>query len=660
MADRAIVMPKGMQIVRETQGTVQLRERLLLTLEGMGPLGACVAHYQGLTLHVFGGIPGEEVTVEVVRRRREIVEARVVEVHTPSPHRVQPPCPYFWPCTGCQWQHISYEQQLEIKRELVLRQLLFHNSIRDVPVSPTASSPQAYGYRNHARFTVGPGGTLGFVNRVSREFVPVENCLLMHPWINDAVSNLQRRCAETTQLSIRYGVNTGDSLIQPRLLGNGISLHSGQESYLEKLCDHTFRVASASFFQVNTYQTEFLVKLIRERLSFSGQEVLVDAYAGVGTFAVLLAPFVQQVLAIEESAAAVRDARANASGLSNVEFFRGKTEDVFASFIEKPSVVVLDPPRTGCHPNVLVALARLAPERVVYVSCDPESLARDLDQLAQGPFEVLDVQPIDMFPQTHHVECVAFLSLRESGISRSQIASSEQCKTTDSDLIGCKQLGGAENTGVLTLASTSPRREMLMALMDCRFRIVDPTGCEDDWGDNLSPEALVQDFAMRKAQFGAKRMQAGFSIGADTLVVLEGRSLGKPRTLGEARGMLRELRGREHQVITGVAVVDCAMSRMEVVCCRSSVKMRSYTDDELEAYLSSGEPMDKAGAYAIQDKGFDPVANLEGCYTNVLGLPLCTLTALLARFGERLHLRDDVLLPGECIDCSYLASERGG
>ena len=181
--------------------------------------------------------------------------------------------------------------------------------------------------------------------------------------------------------------------------------------------DRSFRIASPSFFQVNTPQAETMVKLVHQGLALKGDEVLVDAYAGVGTFAALLAPSVQRVIAIEESTAATKDAQVNFAGLANLELRRGRVEDVLASLNPQPDTVILDPPRTGCHPRVLETLNRLAPRRVAYISCDPTALARDLQYLVKGPFRIQEVQPIDLFPQTHHVECIAILSRNGEGVS---------------------------------------------------------------------------------------------------------------------------------------------------------------------------------------------------------------------------------------------------
>ena len=387
-----------------------------LTLDCMGPMGDSLARYDGGVVNVFGGIPGEDVIARIYRyrrRRRSHISGMVSEVLAPSPHRIAPPCPYFGPCSGCQWQHIEYSHQLDLKRQAVEAQLARYLELASVPVSPTLPSPQEFNYRNHARFTVRAQGSLGFSNRITRRFVRVDECMLMAPWINEALGGLQGRCAETTGLAVRYGINTGESLIQPTLKNPEIDLPTGQTHYREELFGHRFRVASPSFFQVNTWQTERLVDLVRERLDLTVGSLLVDAYAGVGTFAVLFAEYARKVIAIEDSASAVKDAEANNAGLANLEFIEGRTEEVLDGLAEAPDAVVLDPPRAGCHPNALQALVRRRPDRVIYVSCEPETLARDMSILAQGGFGVDSVEPVDMFPQTYHVECVATLSFRD-------------------------------------------------------------------------------------------------------------------------------------------------------------------------------------------------------------------------------------------------------
>ena len=387
-------------------------ETACLTLDRFGTLGDTVAEFEGREINVFGGIPGERVVCRIVRyrrRRKAVVSGIVTDVLEPSPHRVAPPCPYFGPCSGCQWQHIDYAHQLDLKREAVRQAVDEYDSLRGTEVGETMPSEEVLGYRNHARFTVRRSGSLGFVNRITRRFVKIDECLLMAPGINKLLARLQGRSGATSQLSIRYGVNSGEWLIQPRLSINEVGLEAGQSHYTERLLGRSFRIGSPSFFQVNTAQAERLIRLIKERLRLRGRETVVDAYAGVGTFAVLLAEHAERMIAVEESDAAVADARVNTAGIDNVEIVLGKVEDVIDELDISADAVVLDPPRAGCQAQVLEAVARWRPGRVCYVSCDPSSLARDLDIMARSGFAVESIEPVDMFPQTYHVECVATL-----------------------------------------------------------------------------------------------------------------------------------------------------------------------------------------------------------------------------------------------------------
>ena len=387
-------------------------ELVELVLGDIGPSGDTTAEFEEGTIEVFGGIPGERVVARIHRyrkRRRQIVAAAVARVISASPHRVAPPCPYYGPCSGCQWQHIEYEHQLALKADSVRRALAPHPELDGTEVAATIPAPDQLGYRNHARFTVRRQGRLGFTNRISRRFVDVERCLLMHEGINGILGRLQGRVGETTQLSVRYGIGSGEWLVQPAMKSESIPMPTGQTHYRERLFGRTFRIASPSFFQVNTKQAEALGGLLLRRLELTGSETVVDAYAGVGTFAALAAAHAERVIAIEESTAAVRDAAVNIGGLMNIEFVESKTEDVLSSLECSPDAVILDPPRMGCHPDAIGAVIETEADRVAYVSCEPISMARDLAVLVSGGYRLTNVDPLDMFPQTHHVECVSTL-----------------------------------------------------------------------------------------------------------------------------------------------------------------------------------------------------------------------------------------------------------
>ena len=389
------------------------KEFAKLRLLSMGDFGDTVADFEDEPIQVFGGIVGEVVKARIYRyqrRGKNKINAIVSEVIEASPHRVNNPCPYFGPCSGCQWQHVSYDYQLELKRDMVRLFFADYASLSDVQVSKTNPAPERFNYRNHARFTVRFGGQLGFSNRITRRFVRVDECMLMDSKINSFLSQLQDNSSETTNLSIRVGANTDDYLIQPELSGPDIDFETGQKWYVENMLNREFRVASPSFFQVNTKQAEFMINLVGDKLGLNGDEILVDAYAGVGVFASLLSDRVRKVIAVEESQAAVKDALFGLNDLHNVHYIQGKTEEILEELEEKIDVIILDPPRTGCHPQAIASVLSAKPNKIAYVSCDPPSLARDLDMLVQGGYQIDSVDPIDMFPQTYHTECVAILS----------------------------------------------------------------------------------------------------------------------------------------------------------------------------------------------------------------------------------------------------------
>ena len=607
-------MNSPQQAAQETG--LQPGDRLELILESWGRLGEAMAWHGGVPVFVFGGIPGERVTAEVIRVHRKYASAVVVEALDPSGNRVPPPCQYFGECTGCQWQHLDYDAQLEAKREKVVDALSrvggFQADEADALVVATLPSSDRYGYRNHARFTVNRSGALGFVNRETRRFVRIDHCMLMRPSVNAVLESLQDRCQETTQLSIRASSGEsgepGEYLVQPQLFNPKVSIATGQKRYVETVGENRFFVSSPSFFQVNVEQAAQAAEVVREGLALGTDDVLLDAYTGVGTFAVLLAPCVARVIAVEESSAAVADARENAAGVPGVEFVLGRTENVLSdlslgSSKDRPDAVVLDPPRSGCQPQALTSLIALAPPRVAYVSCDAETLARDLKVLCGGGYVIDRVVPIDMFPQTHHVECVALLH-RAAGTG----------------------------TGRLILASASPRRRELMGGMGLEFDIT-PAGVPEDPLPGETPQDMVERLSRDKAQRVAASADSGFVIGADSTVVHLGESLGKPVDDDEARAMLRRLRGTTHHVCTGITVVDAATGRRLTGSMTSQVTLREFSDDEIEASVATGTPRDKAGAYAVQDTGLRPASAWEGCYHNIVGLPTCRLLQMLDELG---------------------------
>ena len=586
----------------DTNTQINRGDKLELTLSAWGRLGEALAYWNDREVFVSGGIPGEEVVAEIVAIRRKYIAAKVVQVTKASPARIDAPCQYYGACSGCQWQHVSYEAQLSAKQDRVIDSLFRVGGFINPNVLPVLPSPDQLGYRNHARFTIKEHGSLGFVNRETHRFVKIDTCMLMHPGINKLLGDLQGHCSETTQLSIRAGEDTGDYLVQPTLKSTDIPIVTGQKHYRDSIQGVEFRVASPSFFQVNNKQASNMALVVKDALNLKGTEVLLDAYAGVGTFAILLAPYASKVIAIEESSAAVADAKVNAENTPNVEFILGKTEEVLGDLDSVPDAVVLDPPRAGCQSAAIDSLLRLYPENVVYVSCDPDTLARDLKMLCSGAYSIDSIQPLDMFPQTHHVENIVILK-----------------KTTKSSDI--------------VLASSSPRRRDLLRSLELSFDIKSPDIDETPM-EQESAEDMVKRLSFQKALAIAGGVESGYVIGADSTVELEGRSYGKPIDSEDAIRMLKELSGTDHRVVTGVTVIEVDTGRYITDALKTSVSMRALSDEEIRGSVDSGTPMDKAGAYAVQDSDLEPASSIEGCYTNVIGLPLCRLISMLDELGS--------------------------
>ncbi len=673
-------------------------DRLELTLESWGRLGEAMAWRDGFPIFVFGGIPGERVTAEITRVHRQYAAATVTQVSQPSPDRVPPPCPYFGPCTGCQWQHLDYNAQLTAKREKIIDALiriggLFPNpQAADATVAGAIPSPNPYAYRNHARFTIGPpaprrktptpaavqepahthpavqepahthpagqepapthpaggtptlippsggelmGGQLGFINRETRRFVRIDYCMLMRPAINAILQKLQDRCQETTQLSIRAGAPEtpapGEYLVQPPLHNPAIPIPTGQKRYIETIDQTPFFVSSPSFFQVNVAQAAQAAQVIREHLSLTPNDILLDAYTGVGTFAILLAPYVSKVIAIEESAAAVADAQENAAHAPNIQFIVGRTETALTQLPIPPDAVILDPPRSGCQPQALEKLTQLSPPRLAYVSCDPETLARDLKILCNANYTLTRIIPIDMFPQTHHIESVAILhhiTHHPEPAHHAEHSNHPEPPHHPTPADHPERVEGPPPPQNLTLASASPRRRELMTALGLPFRI-QPADIPENPLPNEPPQDMVERLSREKALTVAASLRRGLVIGADSTVIHRGQALGKPRNDREARNMLRRLRNTTHHVCTGLTVTNAATGQTLTISQTSRITLRNFSDAEIEASIAASTPQDKAGAYAIQDTALRPASHWQGCYPNIVGLPACRLLEML-------------------------------
>lgn len=390
-------------------------------------------------LHVPAGLPGERVTIAVEppatppkRRKRHWKpyprRVEITEIHESSPLRVEARCSVFGICGGCQFQHLQYEAQLEWKRTMVEELLREIGHFEQPPLLATVPCDEPWQYRNHMRFSVNREGHTGLTARGTHRVLPLTTCPIAHPLINAALPIFSRQVNPRPQVLVRCATATRQMLIQPQqsaevqeqLAEQDIAVCA--ETMEEQLRGEMFRIRPSSFFQTNTAQAEKMAQMVLDGLFASAQEAgstdaqpltVLDAYCGVGTFALMLARRAGKVIAIEESASSIKDARWNLREVENVEILQGKVEDLLPALAERLDGLVIDPPRAGCQRPVLDALARNPVRRIVYVSCDPSTLARDLDILCHeyATYRLRSVQPLDMFPQTAHIESVTVLEL---------------------------------------------------------------------------------------------------------------------------------------------------------------------------------------------------------------------------------------------------------
>jgi len=431
-----------------------------LHLDSLAAGGEAVGRREGMAVFALWGCPGDDVEVEITEVSRRFARGVVRSVVSPSPDRVDPPCPHFGDCGGCQLQHISYEAQLRHKTALVHDALARIGGLPDVEIADTWGMDDPWRYRNRAQYhahLAEPGDvTLGFARHRSRDIVPLTECRLQHPLseqVRAALLQAMPRLAQTpaeraalleVETLVSFAAGRGlatlvcdsrppflqsaaaalvervpglSGVLAARKRGRG-SRHrspsevlSGESRLVEKLGGTGYRVSADSFFQVNRTQTERVIQLVREWAGVGPEDTVLDLYTGVGTFLLPLAGSARAAIGIESQQAAAADARANLRHwrLSNVGIHQRKVERVLPRLIDRGEgvdIVVMDPPRKGCGPIVCALVAKLRPRRIILVSCNPATLARDLKDLAEHGYTCRRAQPVDMFPQTWHVETV--------------------------------------------------------------------------------------------------------------------------------------------------------------------------------------------------------------------------------------------------------------
>lgn len=413
-----------------------------VTLDAIAHGGEAIGRHEGRVVFVPYALPGETVTAEIVEERERWARGRLIEVLMPSPDRVAPPCAYFGPglCGGCQWQHIRYERQAELKREIVLDQLRRLGRIDRPNVADTIALADGdegdegpwlldYGYLNTIRFTVDAEGRLTLPREGHAGFLPVDACLLVHERLDELHAALEVAWPEMTALSLRCGINTGDALVvletegedQPELevdlpaalavqTGRTVAPLIGDPWVFEEVGGRRYRVSARSFFPPNTAGAGALADVVLAYADPQPEEVIVDAYCGVGLFSLALADAGSHVIGLESSPAACEDFAINAGDRENVELHEGPVEEILPALQEAglhPNTVVLDPPHAGAGPDVVAGLAALHPQRIVLVSGDAAALGRDAAHLVQAGYHLVEAQPVDLFPQTSRVDSIS-------------------------------------------------------------------------------------------------------------------------------------------------------------------------------------------------------------------------------------------------------------
>jgi 23S rRNA (uracil1939-C5)-methyltransferase len=402
-----------------------------LQLTAMAHGGAALGRLAGQVVFVPYAIPGERVRVEILESHAHWAQARLVEVLDPSPYRIIPRCPHFGPgqCGGCHLQQIDYEAQVEFKRQVIADQLARLGGLPDIQVQEAIGAAEPWGYRNQAQFSITADGRPAFQRAHSREVIAVEVCPILDPLLDDLWSALDMDWPQLRRLTLRCGSASGDLMAIFELdhyedfeievdfpvscvvhLADGeVVVLMGDPYLTEHVAGRDYRVSSGSPFQANTAGAEAVVDLVAGYLAPTGDETLADLYCGVGLFGLALAGRVGRVIGVEPDRSAAQDLAHNARGLAHVELIEGSIESALPRLVEplRGGLLVLDPPPAGAGAVVMAEIARIGPRRIVYVSCDPATLARDARHLVDAGYHLHEVQPVDLSPQTYHVESVS-------------------------------------------------------------------------------------------------------------------------------------------------------------------------------------------------------------------------------------------------------------
>lgn len=463
MKNRGVKVDKMSQTIPVKKNDYIDVEFVDLTHEGQG-----VAKIDGFPVFVPGGLPGEYAQIKILNVKKNYGYGKLIEIKEKSPYRVEIPKEDMHKYGGCQLHHMSYEGQLQFKQNLVEQTLTRIGKLQDVNIHPIIGMEQPFHYRNKAQVPVGErNGRLitGFYKPRTHEIIDTDESVIHMEAINDAIKIVKEICSELgvtayneeahtgvlRHIMARFGRKTDELMIvlitrteklphrkeivekivaalpnvksvvhnvNPKrtnvILGEKTQVLWGQNVIYDYIGNVKFAISPRSFYQVNPVQTKVLYDKALAYAGLTGEEIVFDAYCGIGTISLFLAQQAKKVYGVEVVPDAINDAKKNAdlNGNTNVEFSVGEAEVVIPNWAEEgihADVIVVDPPRKGCDAALLKTIIEMKPKRVVYVSCNPATLARDLGILEADDYQTVEVQPVDMFPMTMHVECCALL-----------------------------------------------------------------------------------------------------------------------------------------------------------------------------------------------------------------------------------------------------------
>ncbi len=443
----------------------------LITIKRLGINGEGIGYYKRKAVFIDGAIPDEEVICEFTKEHQNYIEGKTIKIKKKSEHRVDAPCPYFGRCGGCQLQHIDYAEQLKLKRDIVIHALeryLPNYENLNIEIKDMIGMDNSYNYRNKAQMPVAFDGekiVTGLYEANSNHLIHIDKCIIQDELINHVIyiiktllmkhhimvydrrlkggvlryisvrymeptkqcqvvivlkekdlshmSKIADELMEKVPEVVSFYVNVNSDISNYEIYGDEFIHIKGKKTIDAKIGDIKFNISPHSFFQLNTEQTKVLYDLIKDTVKFKKTDKVIDAYCGAGTIGLYIASDVKEIRGVDITEQAINDAKNNAAlnNITNSHFEAGQSEYVIPKWLEegfKPDVLIMDPPRTGIDEKLLDVLRKIKIKKVIYVSCNPSTLAKDLNELRKV-YHIKSIQPIDMFPQTSHVECVVLL-----------------------------------------------------------------------------------------------------------------------------------------------------------------------------------------------------------------------------------------------------------